>query len=419
MSTNNKATLDKLRQILPFITQYSNGPDRTRAMQEFRRLYAEDPVGFVYAYEAAMQTLARTIPQEVVNQIEDCAGYELDNMPVSIENNGTTSTLYALGLFAYGLANSPLRTEKITPQRAEALREMLYKHWFDEKACDIQVYEQLMPLTHRVVSDTPAAIRFLEAMTAEEAPFVKQITSLDMPGYDSDYVDEDASDIASRFRLILISVTTKKRSKRFCLKQPYTTPGFAMPVLDGMRYTPDYILTTPWGREFSQWAQDFAGELRFYVTDPGLLSDTLSCLDYVVGIKRVSLAYARATLDEGVAERTLTVSFGIFSDPVRGYSELRVAFARPDTPDELVGGVALPLPATSPDTAGDDLIRHIRLIIGLEGIITPDPATYHYKVLVAEPESVDRLFNTLTGKQVPIKKREHSFISSNSTLIFN
>ena len=49
----------------------------------------------------------------------------------------------------------------------------------------------------------------------------------------------------------------------------------------------------------------------------------------------------------------------------------------------------------------------------------PDPATYHYKVLVAEPESVDRLFNTLTGKQVPIKKREHSFISSNSTLIFN
>lgn len=411
---------DRLRRILPFITHLSNPSDRVRYMSEFRRLYAEDPFEFVEAYDRCLEELRRTVSQDLVSQIEDCAGFELDNMPVSIEEDGVTSTLYACGFFGYGLVNSPLRTEKITREKAEALRGLLFKHFFEKSACEIRVYENLIPLNHKIVSDAPPAFRFLSAMTSSADTFVPQITSLDMPGYDANYDEEDASDIAARFRLVLFSVTTKKRSKLPAQKRSYAAAaGFSLLVNGNPMYSPDYVLTTPWGKDFRDWAQDFAGELRFYVTEPCLLSDALNCLDYVIGIKRVPLAYSRATLDEGVPEHSLVMSFGIFTDPLRGYSELRVAFARPEKPDVLVGGVPLPLPSVNAEASGDELIRFVRALVSLEGILTIDPSTYKYKVFTAEPESVDRLYNTVTGKQVPLVRREHSFIADGSSLIFN
>ena len=410
---------DRLRRILPFLTPISNPADRARLMSEFRSLYAEDPYECIEAYDRCLEELRRTASPELVNQIDDLAGFELDNMPVSIEEDGVTSTLYACGFMAYGLTNSPLRTEKLTREKADALRTLLFKHFFEKNACEIRIYENLMPLTHKIVSDAPPAFRFLRAMIDSQDTFVPQNTSLDMPGYDANYDEEDASEIASRFRLVLFSVTTKKRSKQPAQKCARLATGFSLPVNGKPMYVPEYILTTPWGKDFRDWAQDFAGELRFYVTEPSLLSDALNTLDYVIGLKRVSLAYSRATLDEGVAEHSLVTSFGIFSDPLRGYSELRVAFARPERPDVLVGGVPLPLPSVNPDASGDELIRFIRALVSLEGIMTLDPANYKYKVFTAEPESVDRLYNTVTGKQVPLKKRETSCIANGSSLIFN
>ena len=119
-----------------------------------------------------------------------------------------------------------------------------------------------------------------------------------------------------------------------------------MPKGENISLSNDMILATPWGAEFSALISRRCGRgLRYAVTEPYLLNDTVRQLDYVVGLKRVMVAFTRTALDANVNPEDLIVSFGAFTDPVRGYSELRVAFALPSAPDELINGVPIPLPS--------------------------------------------------------------------------
>ena len=102
------------------------------------------------------------------------------------------------------------------------------------------------------------------------------------------------------------------------------------------------------------------------------------------------VAFTRTALDANVNPEDLIVSFGAFTDPVRGYSELRVAFALPSAPDELINGVPIPLPV---------------------GALCP--------LLVAEPDSMDRLYNSIHNLQRPLIKPDSTPKPSIPSMLLN
>ncbi len=414
--------LEPMRRLLPFLSTLTNPSDLSIYIAQFRKLYAQDPHAVDEAYDQALDELKQTLPPDMINAIDDVAGAVLDSMPIAYEEGGVQYSLHAAGFLAYALANAPLRSERITKEKAEALRRLLFSTYFDERACDILVYENLMPLTHRVVADAAPAYDLLRMMAAAGTPFVPQNMSVDMPGYDANYDEEDASDIAQRFRLILFAVRTKKNSKLPALKHPYELQGFSVPRSGSAFFGPDITLSTPWGQVLLDWLKDFGGQFRYYVTEPYLMSDSVRQLDYIVGLHRVILTATRASIDLGIPVSALQASFGVFSDPLKGYSELRVAFSKLSDPDTLLAGVPLPLPPYEPDVAGREIMRYVEVLLSQHGIPCPDPEQYLCTGLVAEPDTVDRLYNTVKGEQKPIAKRDPDAMPSSasaSNLLFN
>lgn len=421
LSSSNNPMLEPMRRLLPFMSELTNPSDLSIYIAQFRKLYAQDPHAVDEAYDLVLDELKQRLPADMVNAIDDVAGAVLDSMPIAIEEGGMQYSLHAAGFLAYALANAPLRTERLTKEKADAFRQLLFSTYFDERACDILVYENLMPLTHRVVADAVPAYDFLRMMASAGTPFVPQNMSVDMPGYDANYDEEDASDIAQRFRLVLFAVRSKKGSKLPALKRPYELQGFSIQKSGGAFYGPDVTLSTPWGKGMSAWLQDFGGQFRYYVTEPYLLNDAVRQLDYIVGLHRVILAATRTSIDLSIPASELQASFGVFTDPLKGYAELRVAFARTSAPDVLLSGVPLPLPPYDPDSAGREIMRYVEVLLAQHGIPCPDPETYACTGLVAEPDTVDRLYNTAKGEQKTIAKRAPAMNASqgSSNLLFN
>ena len=99
-------------------------------------------------------------------------------------------------------------------------------------------------------------------------------------------------------------------------KTPFRFNGFAVPKGENISLSNDMILATPWGAEFSVLISRRCGRgLRYAVTEPYLLNDTVRQLDYVVGLKRVMVAFTRTALDANVNPEDLIVSFGASITP--------------------------------------------------------------------------------------------------------
>ena len=116
------------------------------------------------------------------------------------------------------------------------------------------------------------------------------------------------------------------------------------------------------------------------------------------------VAFTRTALDANVNPEDLIVSFGAFTDPVRGNSELRVAFALPSAPDELINGVPIPLPSPMTEQSAEELAKLVRASFEFEGIHFRHPVGEVCPLLVAEPDSMDRLYNSIHNLQRPLIK---------------
>ena len=368
----------RLKKILPMLQRGVHPVDRMRALEEFSRLFMEYcGVDFDETLDAVLNEIADEASPDSFQSIENTVTTAIDEMPVELQNEkGNPVTLYSIGFLASGLQNSPLRTSTLSEEAAEELREILYKHYFNRKACRLQIFEATAPLNHAVVADVPPSVDFLSDLIRDGRPFVPASAIPDGETFLWPDEEEEKSVIAAHFRLIFIAV--ERTSK--------TLP----------------LLKSPYGAEMNPWLQRFGTEFRYTFTEPYLLNDTVRQLDYVVGMKRVLLMYSRVMLDEKIEANQVVTSFGIFSDPLRGYSELRVGFARSDAYENLVAGVPLPLPSTDADAAGEELINFVQGLLYMHGLRTPDPAAYKHGPFVAEPESCARLYNTVTGVQKPV-----------------
>ena len=397
----------QLVKLLPFIGRNICYSDRECALKRFRRLASERPNAFLDAYDQAIEELRKIYPHEMVEAIDSIGLSELDDQVVaSTRSDGTTIAIYAAGFFAYGLENQPLASESITEEDADKFRALLFREYFDEENASIKVYENLCPLNHLIISNPDESQKFLDVMAASKTNFVPEALSVDYPGVSATYDEEDDSDIAARFRVLLFSVKQKDAAKPV-LKNPYRFHGFAVPKgSDHASLSTDAVLATPWGAEFSALVSRRCGRgLRYAVTEPYLVSDTVRQLDYVTGLKRVMVALTRTTLDYNVAPEDLIVSLGAFTDPLRGYSELRVAFALPSAPDDMVAGVPLPLPSPAVEQTVLELSRLVRASFEFEGIKFRTPLSDECPpMLTAEPDTLDRLYNSIHNQQRPLKK---------------
>ena len=394
----------RLKKILPMLQRGVHPVDRMRALEEFSRLFMEYcGVDFDETLDAVLNEIADEASPDSFQSIENTVTTAIDEMPVELQNEkGNPVTLYSIGFLASGLQNSPLRTSTLSEEAAEELREILYKHYFNRKACRLQIFEATAPLNHAVVADVPPSVDFLSDLIRDGRPFVPASAIPDGETFLWPDEEEEKSVIAAHFRLIFIAVERTSKTLPL-LKSPYTGLGFSCEVNSQKPvWAPDRTLASPYGAEMNPWLQRFGTEFRYTFTEPYLLNDTVRQLDYVVGMKRVLLMYSRVMLDEKIEANQVVTSFGIFSDPLRGYSELRVGFARSDACENLVAGVPLPLPSTDADAAGEELINFVQGLLYMHGLRTPDPAAYKHGPFVAEPESCARLYNTVTGLQKPV-----------------
>lgn len=396
----------RLRKLLPFIGRNVCSADREAAVRAFRRLYAEDPNGFLAAYDREIQIARNNYPRELFELIETAALAELDDQIVAIEHeDGTTSTLYAIGFLAYGLENEPLASEKLLPDDAEKLLELLYDEYFDKTTAKVRIYENLLPLNHRIIADPGEAHHFLRLFSKAKDAFVTTIPSVDMEGVDCNYFDEDESDIAARFRVILIAVRNTSPDTP-TMKRAFSFLGFAIPRGQSATLAAEELLSTHWGAECLSLISNRCGRgLRYLITEPYMFNDTIRQLDYVIGLKRVMVAFTRTALDENISPDRLIVSLGAFSDPLKGYSELRVAFARPEAPDDLLNGVPIPLPAGGHTQAAiEEIAAMVCDLFTLEGIDLKTPISTECPLLTAEPDTMDRLYNSIHNIQKPLKR---------------
>lgn len=407
MASSTLAT--RLRKILPFIGRNNSLTDRELSIRAFRRLYSEDPNAFLDAYDAEIERLKQVYPREVVDLIDQAGLTELDDQLVACErDDGSVTSVYACGFLAYGLANERLASEYLTEEDAEKLLALLKEEYFDAENVQIQIYQHLIPINHKILSDSGESQRFLRVMMKNRAALVPEQTAVDMSGIDYNYDEEDMSDVASRFRLILLTVRTLD-PKKPVLRTPYRFLGFSVPAgPEHQSLSTDVILTTRWGAEFSALVSRRCGRgLRYCVTEPYLLNDTVRQLDYVIGLKRIMVVFTRTALDENVAPEDVVVSIGAFSDPQKGYSELRIAFARAEHPDELLNGVPLPLPAgQNAARAVEELVAMAADQFTFEGITLKTPIPHECPWFTAEPDTMDRLYNSINNVQKPLKRRE-------------
>lgn len=419
MATSSLAA--RLRKLLPFIGRNVCSADREAAVRAFRRLYAEDPNGFLEAYDQEILFARHSYPRELFELIETAALAELDDQIVAIEHeDGTTSTLYAVGFLAYGLENEPLASEKLLADDAEKLLKLLYDEYFDRDAAKIQIYENLLPLNHRIISDPGEAHRFLRLLSKAKESFVSELSSVDLEGVDCNYFDEDESDIAARFRVILIAVRNKAPDMP-TMKRPYGFLGFAIPRGHTATLAAEDLLSTRWGAGFLDLISNRCGRgLRYLVTEPYMFNDTVRQLDYVIGLKRVMVAFTRTALDENIAPERLIVSLGAFSDPLKGYSELRVAFARPEAPDDLLNGVPIPLPAGAhTQVAIEEIATMVCDLFTIEGIELQTPISTECPLLTAEPDTMERLYNSIHNIQKPLKRRDTAMRPGMPSMLLN
>lgn len=402
---SNNPYVAQLRKLLPFLGRNVCYGDRNLHLKRFRKLYSEAPEQFLDAYDAVIEEIRRDYPHEMSEMIETAALAEIDDQVVaSTRPDGTVAAVYAAGFFAYGLENQQLLTEALEPEDARRLRELLLREYFDEEAATIRIYENLIPLNHTIISNADDSQRFLEVMMSSKSDFVRADSSVDFPGLSADYAEEDESDVAARFRLVLFTVR-QKDPERPVLRRPWRFNGFAIPKGRDAVISTDAVLATPWGAEFTALVSRRCGRgLRYAVTEPYLLNDTVRQLDYVVGLKRVMVTFTRTALDAGVSPEDLIVSFGAFTDPQRGYSELRVAFALPGNPDELINGVPIPLPNVLTERAVEELAALVRATFEFEGVRLRVPIGADCPMLTAEPDTMDRLYNSIRNVQSPLRR---------------
>ncbi|WP_165649645.1 hypothetical protein [Sutterella wadsworthensis] len=418
--SNTNPLVAQLIKLLPFLGRNVCYSDRELAMKRFRRMLAEQPNAFLDAYDAAIAEIRKIYPHESADLIDSAALSELEDQAVAeTKSDGTTIAVYAAGFFAYGLENQSLASELLEPEDGEKLRELLYREYFDESNAQIRIYEHLIPLNHLIIANPDESQRFLEVMATAKSHFVPTAPSVDYPGVSANYDEEDDSDIAARFRVVLFTVKQKDASKPM-QKTPFRFNGFAVPKGENISLSNDMILATPWGAEFSALISRRCGRgLRYAVTEPYLLNDTVRQLDYVVGLKRVMVAFTRTALDANVNPEDLIVSFGAFTDPVRGYSELRVAFALPSAPDELINGVPIPLPSPMTEQSAEELAKLVRASFEFEGIHFRHPVGELCPLLVAEPDSMDRLYNSIHNLQRPLIKPDSTPKPSIPSMLLN
>ena len=312
MSSSSLAA--RLRKILPFIGRNTASADRECYLRAFRRLYSEDPMAFSEVFDDELEKLRSEYPREITELIEQAGYAELDDQIVAAEReDGSVTTLYAAGFLAYGLENQALAAENLTREDAEKLRALLLNEYFDESVAKIQIYEHLMPINHRAFVDAGESQRFLRQMMRSKGDFIATFDSIDMPGIDYTLDEEDGTDIAARFRLILFTVRTP-RGEKPALKRPFRFLGFATNEGKNAVLTSEAILKTRWGAELTALLSVRCGRgLRFCVTEPTLLNDTVRQLDYVTGLKRIMVVFTRTALDENVPPENLIVSLGAFS----------------------------------------------------------------------------------------------------------
>lgn len=411
MAASSNSIAARLRKILPFMGRNTCSQDRDLAIRAFRRLYAESPAEFLNAYDAEVERLRARFPRETTDLIEQSALEEIDDQFVAFSNDdGTSATLFAAGFLAYGLENQELAAEDLTREDIAKLRRLLFEEYFDESTTKIHIYEHLIPLSHNVIADANTSYDFLHELVATARPdgVIPHSMSLDIPFVDYNYDEESNTDIAARFRLIMILVRSTTAQKPL-MKKPLEYLGFVVERNGVERLAADSLLSTRWGSEFAALVSRRCGRgLRYLVTEPCLLNDTVRQLDYIVGLKRVMVAFTRTALDEGVAPENLIVSMGAFTDPQKGYSELRVAFARPEAPDDLLSGVPIPLPnGSNLHTAIEDIAAMVCDLFSFEGVQLVTPISPDCQLLTAEPDSMDRLYNSIHNIQKPLRKSDN------------
>lgn len=417
----NPSLVTALEEILPSLTIWQNSTDRRIALDQIRLLCMNDPVRSLDCIDQAFENLRSSYSVDQLSAIRTMLNEQGDDYfgatPSIFVGDDCEDEfqLYAVGLLASGLTNEPLRRDLLTEEDARIFREILYKHWFNEDVCEISVFEAITQINHRLCTDTALAWDFLRDLEARRAPLVPVIDKPGYPDYAADpYISENLAAYNAEQRVLIFGVRFPRQSlRRSVMKRPYRHLGrYPNIANDDSRYFPDLIMETDYGRDMAEFLSGL-GSFRYHVTEPLPFFQALSQTDHSLAPHSLLTCCSRLLMDTGYALSDIIASPATFTDPYSGYSEMRVAFARKDAPDELLAGAAVTVPFQ--DGAEVNFAewyrtyeRDIRRLLVSNNIPTVALENFGDRH-ETEPESVDRLFQSSTGRVMHLVRPSKAF----------
>ncbi len=369
-----------------------------------RALYQKDPLGFSEHYEVVRLKLAKTFGEPLLERLDDRLEDEVFGQPVQIWcEDGSPMSLYAIGILGYSFTAEHLRVTRISPDAQKKLTELLHRHYFDEKRAEIRILPAIVS-----ISDSSVC---LDAESYELLRDMKRAHDLGR-SYEriADRIIQearryDAEEGQTLMNLILFSLTEKPSEGS--LLRPYEFPPTTSLVDpehpdEPVMPLPAPILSSAWGRDMTAWLNRHVGEnLRYVMTEPYSLHETLNLCDKTFGPIAVMHALNVALNCQDVKEcKELIVSFGVFVDPLIGYVELRVGFAKKTAPDVILNGTAINIYGTDSKESVEQMVSYLRRVLSRFEVALTPVVDVDSIVFEAEPECTARLYYTSTGNFV-------------------
>ena len=260
------------------------------------------------------------------------------------------------------------------------------------------------------------AWNFLRDFEARRAPLVPVIDRPDYPDYTADpYIDENNAAYNADMRVIIFGVRFPRHSiARPVMKKPYGHIGrFPCDPGKNDRFIPDLLMETEYGRDMSKMLSAL-GDFRWNVTEPLPFFQALVQTDHSLAPRKLLTCVTRLLMDTGLSLDDIIASPATFVDRFSNYAEMRVAFADKKNPDKLLAGCPLTVPyLEDEDRSGYDnwyayYTREIRRLLIMNNISTI-PLDEFTSRNETEPENVDRLYRSSTGKICHIERPAEAF----------
>lgn len=406
---------EALADILRGFSVWLNATDRRIQCDRLRAFCMSDPEGYREQLNAACDMLEDELSFDHLDAIKlaltgGASQYDFSPSVFVGDECEYEFQLYGIGLFATGLRNEPFRSDLLSEAQAAEIRRILYEQWFDPEVAEVFIFEGLPQLNAHICTDTVIAWEFTRDFSERAAPLTPIIDKPQYPDYSPDQsLSENIARWNAEGRMLIFGVKFPRHSlDRPVLRRPYLHGGrYPFHLKPDSKFFPDLIAASPYGRQLTKVLSEF-GSFRWHFTDPMPFFDALSELDYSISPYVFLTCASRLLMDTGLSVNEIIASPASFVDHYAGYAEMRVAFAAKDRPDAILSAATATIRYDGPN--GDtewfsSYAKDIHHLLTSNGIPTIPVEKFGYQY-EAEPESVDRLFMTSTGRVVSFRQVE-------------